>query len=64
MCHLVISAFWCTWGTYYQVPLAGGCISALWCRRAMEHLGILQGGHLTWVYLHSGVVGLSSTGFD
>ena len=30
----------------------------------MEYLGQLQGGHLTWVYLHSGVVRLCSTGFN
>ena len=42
-------------GTYDQVQLAGGSISALWFGRAMEHSGQLQGGHLTWVYLHSGI---------
>ena len=62
--HLVISAFWCSRGTYHQVQLAGGSISALWCRRAMEHSGQLQGGHLTWVYVHSGVVGLCTTRYD
>ena len=30
----------------------------------MEHSGQLQGGHLTWVYLHSGVVELCSSGFN
>ena len=30
----------------------------------MEHLAELQGGHLTYVYLHSGVVGLCTTRFD
>ena len=30
----------------------------------MKHLGQLQGGHLTWVYLHSGVVGLCTTRYD
>ena len=64
MCHPVISAFWCSRGTYNQVRLVGDIISALWCRRAMEHLGQLQWGHLTWVYLHSGVVGLCTTRFD
>ena len=43
MCHLVISAFWCSRGTYHKVQLAGGSISALWCRRAMEHSVQLQG---------------------